>query len=102
MAGLHEKLLVLFPDYKEGDWTIIDKGDGVQILDKWNRQESRPSKGSIDAVDDSTATSKFKEVMSNKSITNDPVTGALLRVIARTTNTNQGNVILMMIEELSK
>lgn len=102
MAGLHEKLLVLFPDYKEGDWTIIDKGDGVQVLGQWNRVEPRPIKNTIDNVTDKTASDKFKEVLNNKAISQDPVIGALLRVIARTTNTNVVNVNLMMIEELSK
>lgn len=102
MAGLHEKLLVLFPDYKEGDWEIIDKGDGVQVISVWRRQEAQPQKGTIDAVSNTTAAAKFKEVLNNKTITNDPVTGALLRVIARATGQNQANVILMMIEELSK
>lgn len=102
MAGLHEKLLVLFPDYKSGDWEIVDKGDGAQVISVWRRQEAQPTKGTIDAVNDATATSKFREIINNKTITNDPVTGALLRVIARATGQNQANVILMMIEELSK
>lgn len=102
MAGLHEKLLVLFPNYKDGDWEIADKGDGVQFISAWRRQEAQPQKATIDAVNSATATSKFKEILSNKVITNDPVTGALLRVIARTTGQNQANVILMMVEELSK
>ena len=102
MAGLHEKLLVLFPNYKDGDWEIVDKGDGVQFISAWRRQEAQPQKATIEAVSNATAAAKFKEILNNKTITSDPVTGALLRVIARTTGQNQGNVILMMIEELSK
>ena len=59
-------------------------------------------KNTIDNVTDKTASDKFKEVLNNKAISQDPVIGALLRVIARTTNTNVVNVNLMMIEELSK
>ena len=102
MAGLHEKLLVLFPNYKEGDWELFDNGSGEQKIVRWNRQEPQPSEAAIDAVSNSAASAKFKEILNNKTITNDPVTGALLRVIARATGQNQGNIVLMMIEELSK
>lgn len=102
MAGLHEKLLVLFPNYKEGDWELYDDGLGNQKIVRWRRQEAQPNLTAINAVDSNTAATKFKEILQNKTISNDPVIGALLRVIARATGQNQANVVLMMIEELSK
>lgn len=48
--SLHNKLLHLFPDAKEGDW-VLQKPKGQPVfIEKWNRPESQPTQAVIDAV----------------------------------------------------
>lgn len=48
---LHGKLLHLFPDYRDGDWELVDTSDGRgPRIAKWNRAESQPTQGDINRV----------------------------------------------------
>ena len=48
---LHGKLKKLFPDYKDGDWILVDEGNGPKIF-RWNRQEPQPALEDINAIPD--------------------------------------------------
>ena len=42
-------LLIIFPDFKEGDWTLQDDGNGPYIK-AWNRLEPEPTDAEIEAA----------------------------------------------------
>ena len=48
---LHGKLKKLFPDYKDGDWILVDEGNGPKIF-RWNRQERQPTLEEINVISD--------------------------------------------------
>ena len=62
--NIHESLLHIFPDYKEGDWEIMDLGQGA-FINRWGRPEPQPPAGQINAVtqgqrDVANANARFK------------------------------------------
>ena len=42
-------LLIIFPDFNEGDWTLQDDGNGPYIK-AWNRSEPEPTDAEIEAA----------------------------------------------------
>lgn len=58
---LHNALLILFPDYKYGDWALQDDGDGPYIK-KWNRAEQEPTATEINAAVAKAATKSARDL----------------------------------------
>jgi len=46
---MHGSLLIIFPDFKDGDWTLQDDGNGPYIKE-WNRLEPQPTDAEIEAA----------------------------------------------------
>jgi hypothetical protein len=48
---MHNALLMLFPDFKPGDWVLQNDGDGRgPYIKSWNRPEPQPTPEQIAAV----------------------------------------------------
>ncbi len=70
MANLHHKLLHIFPDYAEGDWTVGSTAGAAPVIEIWNRAEAQPSQATLDAVtqqeeDDAVAEAGTKRELDN-------------------------------------
>jgi len=63
---LHQALLILFPDYKKGDWLIQDDGDGPYVK-AWKRLEPEPTAAEIEAARP-VAQAKYEKEKANTSI----------------------------------
>lgn len=60
---MHQRLLHLYPDYKDGDWSLVDRGSGQEI-ETWNRLEDQPTTEEINAVSEAQADAAIDDATS--------------------------------------
>jgi len=92
MSISHEKLLVLFPNYKAGDWELMDAGDGIVTISAWNRPEPIPTRHQLDAVNEVGAKDAYKTAITTNRIAKDPTLQLIIKLVADLTNTPEAQV----------
>ena len=100
---MHKKLLYLFPDYKYGDWEIIDfrDGRGPQIA-KWNRPEPQPSTKTLDAVTDEQADDARLDADATAAIENSKALKAIIRAVANNLPGKSGDAFMKEVRDIFK